>query len=464
MNISRKIFVMSKIGIATCVGFGIAIPYLVRCLADSLALVNPEELPIHIDDKLWEWMGRWPYSHDQQHEMAWWTTKTAHRIEGYRLNDSTLAVCLERYRRDCLEPDGGSEKSNSPSPIIDIPEDLETERCVYCRVSKTMLADAAAKLQQAHVIANTHKTINEAEAEMGRRKMGTAYLLTEMVLSKETAAKGPQVELGVSLPAPPVNPHSQWAFGQTLTPKDILAKFGAKVHGKRGFTRGKHHSGYYKELPDGNFDDDAYFSDDPEHDLLDIGTFSTVAGSAKRIPPSTNNDIPSPLKQKYRWTSGTKKDAGGTKEHSEAMERMFGAATIQPEDAETLVPPRFSGSRSGGRSSVHAAPTTIPEPVQVVNATEDDDDSDEMYMPDQAALRQMVPDADDEYETDSDDEYDGPDASALVGMMPDTLDEDNIDESNPRSARDSTAIDLAHVDLSEELFNMTDFSDDEELM
>lgn len=380
-----------------------------------------------------------------------------------------------------------------------------------------MHADALQKIQEGQVTAATQKAVTDTEAEMARRRMGTAYLLAEFALSMEQAPpNAPLIMPGEPQPPVPVNTQSQWTFGLQVTLDDVLGKFGRKARDKRTFTRGRQHTGYYKPLPDGRWNENACHSEEPDVNSADAGGFSAIGKSSIRTIPSAPSDsLPAPFTTaRFRYTPPPVEAEAGTSRHAAALETLFGKATTVHPAEGTLTPKRSKGSRAHMIASPLRMNTPMPTGVADMQPR-DAHDAGDIYMddseddldldgPDDIAILGMTLKPPAEEESDSEEiDSDGPDEAAILGMtVKPTLEEhsdsdDDVDLDGPddaailgmsggptttanvtpafqstshentahpihRSAGKYDAIDFANLNLSEDLFDLSDSDEDEE--
>lgn len=473
-----KDFVMSRIGFATCIGFGVHIPYLIRSLADSLALVGPEDLPLPIADHMWTWLAAWPYPHDLVHEYDWWTTKSARRIENNFLQPSTVDLCLERYRQDCADGLDSASRDSPITPVQELPlptPDLQRQRCIYCRVSKVMHSDAMGKISQTQVTAATEAVVMETVGELGRRKMARVYSLAEEIHMKEMASPNPPAEGPISQQSGAQQ--SQWAPGIELTHADIVKRMGRKVHERRGFAKGKHHSGYFVPLPEGKWRSDAECTTEASI-VTDRDGYFRRTGTQVAVPSATSAVLPAPFAtDKYRFTPAPDGEEGEPSRHAE-LESLFGNATIIPRD----MPPT---RRSEGPRSTDVPAITLPKATATstrshhdINELADNEDDDVDMDGPGPELMQLYQPADSD-ESDDDVNLDGPQAEAMFGIFitprqeqtpgvgtvaaPVNAPADDVTQPINRSADpwSTDDINFANLNLSDDLFAISEGSDDD---
>ncbi len=130
---------MQYVGVACSVGMAVQLPLILRSLADSLAFVPASDLPIKIDKDFLSWMGSIPYAHIPEHAMNWWASKAARKLPGHYLQESTLELCLETYRR--THADVRLQITLTPPP-----QPLPAARCVMCRELRVLYIQATESL------------------------------------------------------------------------------------------------------------------------------------------------------------------------------------------------------------------------------------------------------------------------------------------------------------------------------
>ncbi len=170
---------MQYVGVACSVGMAVQLPLILRSLADSLAFVPASDLPIKIDKDFLSWMGSIPYAHIPEHAMNWWASKAARKLPGHYLQESTLELCLETYRR--THADVRIRITLTPPA-----QPLPAARCAICRELRVLYIQATESLISLRntCAANSDNLI--AYGEMGRRRMAAAYELAELAQMKET--------------------------------------------------------------------------------------------------------------------------------------------------------------------------------------------------------------------------------------------------------------------------------------
>ena len=164
---------MQYVGVASSVGLPVEVPLILRSLADSLAFIPAAELPINIDKDFLSWMGSIPYAHIPEHGMNWWASKAARKLPGHHLQESTLELCLEIYRKTHANVRPQVKLTPPPKP-------LPTARCTSCREMRVLYIQAAESLISMRDTAAANRDIMLAHGEMGRRRMAAAYELMEL--------------------------------------------------------------------------------------------------------------------------------------------------------------------------------------------------------------------------------------------------------------------------------------------
>ena len=342
---------MQYVGVASSVGLPVEVPLIVRSLADSLAFIPAGDLPIKIDKDFLAWMGSIPYAHIPEHGMNWWASKAARKLDGHLMQQSTLDLCLEIYRKTHANVRPRIKLTPPAKP-------LPAARCMTCQEIRVLYVQAAKSLISIKSTAATNRDIMIAHGEMGRRRMAAAYELMELSQMKETlippanmsivaAASSDSMHMAESSVAvdaahnqPAVqelNIESQWTFGPTLTAQEIIKRLGSIS--RRGRTwdmrSGKWHSGYFWALPVGKIDEDGYSTTDNSVAAPHASNFSQTSQAAEQEPPPTAYGFPDRFSSKhFRHTplatvqnkAAAPTPAGPSKPGSMAVFNMFGPA------------------------------------------------------------------------------------------------------------------------------------------
>ncbi len=111
--------------------------------------------------------------------MNWWASKAARKLPGHYLQESTLELCLETYRR--THADVRLQITLTP-PLQPLP----AARCAMCRELRVLYIQATESLIALRNTCAANRDNLIAYGEMGRRRMAAAYELAELAQMKET--------------------------------------------------------------------------------------------------------------------------------------------------------------------------------------------------------------------------------------------------------------------------------------
>lgn len=304
-------FVMKYVGIASSVGLPVEIPFVVRCLADSMAFLMPEDFPIKIDKEFMSWLGSTYYAHLPEHALSWWETKAtikaARQLSGHTMDDSTLGLCLEIFRKQ--QPAGQPEvRPHIPSQA------LKQEKCIFCHEIRAMYLEAADCLIMVKCLSAARKQQMRADGDMGRRSMSASFEVGELAVMKETGLAVNNIRAAKISPAtitmapavdPAENQRSQWRFGTLLTAEEINLRLGSKSRKGRTWEMrtGQWHSGYFWHLEQGYMNPAGYSETNDSVDPPDSNNFLKLAASAETAPPPTDQQLPDRFASRnYRYT------------------------------------------------------------------------------------------------------------------------------------------------------------------
>ena len=125
-------YVMSWISIATAIGLVIEVPILLRSLADSLADVNLDHLPLGFHPSLLAALDDGVATESlsrlvDSYACDWWRHNTE-PAAGQILGTNTLDECLNSYRQYIPAP-----SISHSSPIISQPENVAADYRADCR-------------------------------------------------------------------------------------------------------------------------------------------------------------------------------------------------------------------------------------------------------------------------------------------------------------------------------------------
>jgi hypothetical protein len=253
---------MSYIGIATLLGRPIEIPIIIRSLADSMALVHDDDLPLNFDSGLLSTLDIGAHTNDNKskivgsYEHNWWTGRKARDLKNVqKLDASTVLSCLDHYKQQLSLSTpvvgsgsnyragavAGAGDTNTPPHLPSVPAanpstsytGSEARSCQKCKMYKQLLSD---------VLLDTLKFRDKTSAstllDLGIRKASAFHLLHEAAILKETAGIVHPAPASKKLQIAAVNKQAKsqlrqlqnlppsshkWSWGETLTEDDVLA-------------------------------------------------------------------------------------------------------------------------------------------------------------------------------------------------------------------------------------------------
>uniref|UniRef100_A0A8H7Y6J3 Uncharacterized protein n=1 Tax=Psilocybe cubensis TaxID=181762 RepID=A0A8H7Y6J3_PSICU len=230
-------FFISYVGLATSTGQVIDVPIILRSLADSLALIPPENLPIPFDVRFLEVMECAPRENAEfrvvaAYKNAWWTGTHITSRNGI-ITTKWLDICL-RFHREQLRKDGRGvpQPSNFHTDPIFRQEDLIKPNAGEFLYNQ---------LQQTHGVIRALVTENEEEYRLHCRRTSGYWMVYNAALLKELHSPGdPHVDevmkarwksgeaawdaqKAFNNATANTKHHSQWISGVSLTPDEVLS-------------------------------------------------------------------------------------------------------------------------------------------------------------------------------------------------------------------------------------------------
>ena len=273
-------YVMSWFGIGTAIGFVIDVPILLRSLADSLADLNLDHLPLGFNSSMLAALDdgvatESPNRLVDSYACDWWRRSTEPALGGI-FGIDTLDECLNRHRQyinisDSSRPDIQSATDNPHSQ----PD------CRSCIDLRALIYDMFDEARAMHDFINGCESSADAAMNANVRKAAGLHRLHELALLKELQSESQPLSQATALKTVSkntprraagrpkktarqsalVSAHAQaelehlkslpptshkWTWGVDVTESDVL--------GSNPTTKSKHHSGYARTLADGVYD------------------------------------------------------------------------------------------------------------------------------------------------------------------------------------------------------------------
>jgi len=282
--------VLSYIGFATSIGHTLQIPIIVRSLADSIALLDEDDLPLAFDLDFKMMLDVDPsFQHRlcqlvNVYSSAWWKRNEPRSLDlADILEASSFKRCLETHKQQLAD----AEDTTSVIPPIPTspkspPPHTSANSCPKCGHYSQILSNALQDLVNVHELSNTMVTSHEAQWNISMRRASTFNLLHEAAVIKDVAdvAGSPSATPVISpdsvaetansvaeiarknlarLQSLPPSSH-KWTWGERLSEKEVLDLGRSGTRPKK-----KMHSGYDVSLIDGKrYGEDSSFPSMPK--------------------------------------------------------------------------------------------------------------------------------------------------------------------------------------------------------
>lgn len=299
---------LSFVGIGSAIGQTLEIPIMVRSLADSLARLSEDDLPVPIDPGFMALLEVDARERNDRcrvvdkYDCSWWTGRRPQDLNTVEyLSAETLMRCLE-FHRDQLGKDQDIATLAHPHPLAMPPAPApvgagQATNCRTCIEYRGLVSEMFKNLQEIHKYSTTMTTASENQWKIDMRSASTFHLLHQAVIAKETAHPAPvpspipvyastktrasavrqqaQKELNMYSALPPAS--HKWTWGEVLTEREVLAL-------RRTGTRPGRapHSGYDISLDDGT---NTYDSSPPQSHPSASGVFDD-------LPPDISTELP----------------------------------------------------------------------------------------------------------------------------------------------------------------------------
>ena len=309
---------MSQIGFATSIGLVFEVPILLRSLADSLAEVNLDHLPLAfhpsllavLDDGVTQELTS---SLVPSYDLDWWRHDSEPAADSIMAIDS-LDQCLHHHMQFFPDataapvatpaPDATPAPGATPAPAP-VAAPAPTPDCQSCINLRDLVNDMLHEQRSTLLFLDGCQTSADAALNTNVRKAAGFYQLHELALLKELRAEPqkppqpagqPSRQTAVRRKSELVAANAQaeldrlkslppgaykWSWGVDITENDVLG-----AHEKNTKSRGKQqHSGYALSLPDGAKGKKEWSS---------TPMISTVASNAHGRPPTVSGNASPP--------------------------------------------------------------------------------------------------------------------------------------------------------------------------
>ena len=206
-NYISQMYVMSWIGIGNTIGLMIEVPILLRSLADSLANIKIEHLPLGFHPSLLAALDdgvatEAPIRLVDSYACNWWRLDREPGPDGI-LGITTLDECLNTHRQYVPAPNVYSSPPDSQLPTTQ-PD------CQSCLNLRGLVQDMSAELRSMHNFINGCESSADAALNANTRQAAGFHRLHELALLKELQAEPPAS-------AVTLDPASELAMALTFT-------------------------------------------------------------------------------------------------------------------------------------------------------------------------------------------------------------------------------------------------------
>jgi hypothetical protein len=229
------------------------IPNVIRSLADSIALLQEDDLPINFSDDFLQKMDigpDWPFV--SEYGRDWWNGPKPSSLDLTEILDaSSLKYCLDGYKQQLsatvIHEEGSipdklhatALTSNDNGPVTD--NGIGATSCPKCMKYKDILSDTLNDLVDLHKFSNAMFIASKDQRDIDMRRASIFNLLHEAAIIKETdledAPRPMSTMSGKTTPATvmlkarrelsqrkaqPPSAH-KWTWGSTLSVEDVLS-------------------------------------------------------------------------------------------------------------------------------------------------------------------------------------------------------------------------------------------------
>ena len=270
---------------ASAVGQIIEVPIIIRSLADSIGMLQQDDLPIPFHDDFLMTLDIGAHKKDinsrvvGKYDFAWWTGRKPRSIGLVEiLNFSNILDCIDTHKKQLasttsefgswptmpasLESDDRAAAGRITGPEIDT--GAVSEQCSQCLAYNEILINVINDMHTIQHSTTSLATASKTQWFIDMRRASTFNLLHEAVLLKETGSISPATAQSFNrdttntvrrnaqeevdrLRSLPVSSH-KWTWGEILTEQDVLGLRRSGTRPQKG-----NHSGYDLSLKEGRF-------------------------------------------------------------------------------------------------------------------------------------------------------------------------------------------------------------------
>ncbi|KAF8804423.1 hypothetical protein BYT27DRAFT_7025902, partial [Phlegmacium glaucopus] len=280
------LFILSYVGIANAIGQTVDVPIIVRSLADSMAMLQQDDLPIPFDPEFLMMLDIGAHESDnksrvvEKYNRAWWNGRKPRSLAIAKILDhSCLPKCLHMHKIQLASTCRGEivdcpqvpAKPTMPAALAGAGTDASAGQCQQCVLYRDILGDTLRDFLDVHRFSNTMSTASKNQWHLDMRRASTFNLLHEAAVIKESStpasdelaqqvhgintstsaslqqasiAEVAEQELHRLRALPPTS--HKWTWGESLTDAEVVAL-------RRSGTRPAQasHSGYDISLREG---------------------------------------------------------------------------------------------------------------------------------------------------------------------------------------------------------------------
>jgi len=182
-------FILSYIGMATAIGWSVEISIILRSLADSMAVLPENELPLAIHPDFLATLNIRAYEEDNKcqvvkgYNLSWWTGQKPRDLDTVKILDqSSLAGCITHYHQQRssqalgpstpVPPAGTNSGSGSGAGAgsdtgISVDNTTSIEDCTKCPRYRNLLSNVLWDIVKFHNFSNAMATTSETQWNQG---------------------------------------------------------------------------------------------------------------------------------------------------------------------------------------------------------------------------------------------------------------------------------------------------------
>jgi hypothetical protein len=317
--------VLSYIGFSTSIGHTLQVPIIVRSLADSIALLDEDDLPLPFDLDFKIMLDVDPsFQHRlcqlvDVYSSAWWKRNKPRTLDLADILDaSSFRRLLDTHKEQLADAEDTTwDIPPIPTSPKSPPPHSSANSCPKCGHYSQILSNALQDLVNVHELSNTMVASHEAQWNISMRRASTFNLLHEAAVIKDVAhvAGSPSATPIISpdsvaetsnsvaeiarknlsrLQSLPPSSH-KWTWGERLSEKEVLDLARSGTRPKK-----KIHSGYDVSLIDGKrYGVDSSVPSMPKSSEI----FSNSGAKSMDIIPELTTHISLPYFENKRFTS-----------------------------------------------------------------------------------------------------------------------------------------------------------------